>query len=127
MVKRFIIQIILLTFFFVIAGIIICWFKPEWFTPALIYGLIFIVLLSTIIYYWLYQASQKNAKRFDVIFRLSLFVKMFGAVAFIVPLVMIYKEYVIIVVPAYLVFYISYSFLITKSTIKLVRKQHVDH
>ena len=122
MVKRFIIQIMLLTAFFIIASaIIFCHIKPDWYSPSLIFSLIFIVLLTMLIYFWLYRTSRKNAKRFDAIFRLSLFVKMFAAVAFIVPLVIFYEEHVMIIVPFYITLYISYSFLMTKTTIKMVR------
>ena len=122
MTKRFLIQTLILAFLFLVAGaIVFSLFIPERYTPAVIYVLLFNTLLVNLIGYWLLQTSKKDSKKLDVNFRYSIFIKMFASVLFIVLMVVIYKEHVMAIISCGLLFYISFSFLLIKMVLKMVR------
>ena len=122
MVKRFLIQISVLSLFFLIAGAAVFGlFIPERFTPAVIFILLFNILLVNLIGYWLLRTSEKDSKKFDVNFRYSILIKMFASVLFIALMVFTYKEHVMVIIPCGLLFYISFSFLMIKTMLKIVK------
>ena len=122
MLKRFFIQTSVLAFFFIIAGTVVFGlFIPERFTPAVLYALVFNTLLVNLISYWLLQTSKKDTKKFDINFRYSILIKMFASVLFIVLMVFIYKEHVMVIIPCGLLFYISFSFLMIKMMLKIIK------
>ena len=121
--KRFIIQSTLLAIFFLIAGYLLyTWVIPDLYTPLLIFMLLFIYVITNIVYAWLFSTLKKNNRRFTSSFMAVNFIKMFIYLFVVIGMAWMQREHAKVIMGNFLVLYISFSIMEVIAMVRLVKR-----
>ncbi len=121
--KRFIIQSTLLAIFFLIAGCLLyTWVIPDLYTPLLIFMLLFIYVITNIVYAWLFSTLKKNNRRFTSSFMAVNFIKMFIYLFVVIGMAWMQREHAKVIMGNFLVLYISFSIMEVIAMVRLVKR-----
>jgi apolipoprotein N-acyltransferase len=121
--KRFIIQSTLLAIFFLIAGYLLyTWVIPQWYTPLLIFMLLFIYATTNIVYAWLFRTLKKNNRKFTGSFMAVNFIKMFIYLLVVIGMAWMQREHAKVIMGNFLVMYISFSIMEVIAMVRLVKR-----
>lgn len=122
--KRFLFRTSLLAALFLLAGALIYTrVIPEFFTPSLIFLLIFIFLMTNIVYGWLFNILKKNNQKFTNAWLASSFIKMFVYLIVVIVWAWLEREHAKIILVNFLIIYVAFSILEVVEMIRLVKKK----
>lgn len=114
----------ILSVFFLLAGYLIFrrW-EPEWYTPLLIYCLVFVWIVTNTTYALLRGTYLKNPRQFNPLFLASVFIKMFASLIFILVVVWRAREYAAVLLLSFLVIYLVFTIFEIREILRLVKEK----
>jgi len=122
--KRFLFRTSLLAALFLLAGALIYTrVIPECYTPSLIFLLIFIFLVTNIVYGWLFTTLKKNNRKFTNAYLASSFIKMLVYLIVVIAWAWLEREHAKIILVNFLIIYVAFSILEVVEMIRLVKKK----